>query len=390
MAVTIHQTPDSYTPSDNPVVWVFSSDQTAQNNFYYLIKVYVNDVQVGEEVYFPESGIYSRFDGSAYTSNACGTPAIGSNLLADAENYCEIRITVVERYGDPVADGANAAAANIVAWKAKMTDEDFVNWSSTGYVYGDPGQPLTSYPDTPKVRREDEDIRLLFINGQTSITAFKVELFDANDVSIVSDTLNFTATSYWLLVANVSPAVIIASALAITSANFDSASYYKISANAGAGFSEYQIDLNEDHYYDHRMRVHFMADWGDIASYSFDLFSKEMGDIQSWGYQKTWGSFSGNSYVFTTAQGQYIDYVKRRTPKMEIVSNWLTEAMLWYLNENLLGNPLVFIQDPNEASAPLKQRKVTNSAYTNDVQENTQVFLLVLRVDLNPHTSMII
>lgn len=390
MAVTIHQTPDSYTPSDNPIVWVFSSDQTAQNNFYYLIKVFVNDTQVGEEVYFPESGIYARFDGSSYASNACNIPTISDDLLADANNYCELRITVVERYGDPVADGASSAASNIVAWKAKMNDEDFVNWSSSGYVYGDPGTFLTSYPQTPAVRRDNEDFRLLFINGEQNITDFKVELFDNDDNSIVSDTVNFTATSFQLLIVNVSPAAIIASGLAISSANFDQAAYYKVSANSLAGLTEYQIDINEETYYSTYKRVHFLAEWGNIDSYSFDLLSKEMGNIESWSYEKTWGEYDGNSYVFNIEQGRDIDYAKLRKPSMDIVSNWLDEDIYWYLNENLLGSPLFYLQDYEEEGNPLRRRKIMNTAYTNDIQENTQIFLLVLKVGLSPHRSMVI
>ena len=66
MAVIIEQEPQDYTTSDNPVTWVFSSDQTAQSNFYFLV-----DVQVGLTSYttveehrvYPESNDNAHFDG---------------------------------------------------------------------------------------------------------------------------------------------------------------------------------------------------------------------------------------------------------------------------------------------------------------------------------------
>ncbi len=90
MAISIHQTPDTYTPSDNPVVWTFSSDKTAEDNFVYLVEVYINNVQVATELVFPDSGIYGRFDASAYCSNAVGTPTISSDLVTDANNYAKL------------------------------------------------------------------------------------------------------------------------------------------------------------------------------------------------------------------------------------------------------------------------------------------------------------
>ena len=136
MAVTFHQTPDTYTPSDNPVLWTFSSNQTAQPNFAYLVKVYINDTLVANELRFPQNGIYSRFDARDYTSDNCASPAISEDIIVDANNYCTVRITVTERYGDPVADGASTAETNITAFKARFNDWDFIDWTASDYIYG--------------------------------------------------------------------------------------------------------------------------------------------------------------------------------------------------------------------------------------------------------------
>jgi len=234
MAVTIHQTPSSFTPSDNPVVWVFSSDQTAQVNFSYLVSVYINDTLVSEETIFPQSGADARYDASNHASNNCSIPTLGTDLLADAGNYCEVRITVTERYGTPPADQAGAAATNIVAWKARMTDDDFIDWTVADYIYGTSAEWLTNYPGTPKVKVENEDIRLMLINDETNITNFSVELFDEDGNSIVSDTTNYTATSSQLLICNVSPENIVAN-MTITQNEFNQAAYYVVGAGIVTG-----------------------------------------------------------------------------------------------------------------------------------------------------------
>ena len=125
MSVTIHNTPQLFTPSDNPVTWTFSSDQTAQPNFSFLVEVYVNNALQAIEKVFPENGIYAHFDASAYASNACNTPIIAADLMGDASNNALIKIKVIEFYGDPPAEEAELESANVTVWKARLDDDDF-------------------------------------------------------------------------------------------------------------------------------------------------------------------------------------------------------------------------------------------------------------------------
>jgi len=388
MAVTIHQTPDSFTPSDNPVVWTFSSDQTAQDNFYFVVKVYINDTLISNEVVFPESGIYARYDASNHCSNYCTLPALGSDLIADAANYCECRITIVERYGTPATDQASTAGTNIVAWKARMTDEDFIAWDSTNYIYGAPGLWLNDLPYTPKVREENESIRLLMINDETSITAFKVELFDSDGVSIVSDTLNFTATSFQLLICNVSPAVIVASALAITTANFEAAEYYEISANAGAGMQTQRIDIDRSLVYSTYKRFHFFSQWGSIDSLSIGLLTRRMGSVQSKGYIRTFGSWNGSSFEFGDQNGRDIDYSKTIEREMKCVTDWLPQAVQNWIIYNFIASPAVWEEDGTDAS--LIRRAVKNRTIEEKTTENDIIFLEEIMVKLPTYKSAVL
>lgn len=386
MAVTIHQTPAAFTPSDNPIVWVFSSDQTAQANFSYLVQVYVNDVLASEETIFPQSGADAIYDASNHASNNCNIPTIGQDLLQDAENYCELRITVFERYGSPPTNQASAAASNIVAWKARMTDDDFIDWDPTNYIYGAPADWLTNYPGTPKVKAQDEDIRLMLINDETNITNFSVELFEADGTSIVSDTTNFTATSFQLLICNVSPENVVSN-MAITQNQFNQAAYYVVSA---AGMNDYRIDIDDSCTFSTYKRLHFLSQWGDIGSYSFGLISRRSGTIQSYGYQKSFGEFGTNSYTFSKAEGQLIDHAKYIKRKMTVTSDWLSESVQNYLALNLLGSPVVYVELLVEDDITLQRRRITNAAFDEKIGENDTLFLMVAEIDLTPITSMIV
>ena len=62
MAVTINSSPQLFTPSDNPIIWSFSSNATANTNFSYLVEVYVRGSLTGTHQIYPAVGIYSHID----------------------------------------------------------------------------------------------------------------------------------------------------------------------------------------------------------------------------------------------------------------------------------------------------------------------------------------
>lgn len=389
MAVTIHTTPEDFTPSDNPVQWTFSSDQTAQANFIYKVDLYINDTLVARELIQYESGIYAKFDASGYASNYCNTPQISQDAAVDANNYCTVRITVTERYGDPIADQASSAATNIVCWKSRQTDEDFVDWDASTYTPTgvSTGAWLTPFPSTtyPKVQRTDESIRLLMINNLNNVT-LTYKLYDADGVLITSDTYGYTATSFYLIIANVSPEVIITETT-ITTANFAAASYYTVSTT-GVLMPEYRINLSDDMLYSTYKRLHFLTSWGSIESFSFGLISRKSGSVESFGYKKRWGAWSGNSFTRTKAQGRDIDYAKSVDLKLICVSDWLTQAVQNWLAFEIKSSPLVYIEEPSDNS--LERRKVMSRTIDWKIQENDVIFLEQVEIMLPSYNSAVI
>ncbi len=81
---------------------------------------------------------------------------------------------------------------------------------------------------------------------------------------------------------------------------------------------------------------------------------------------------------------------------MVITSDFLTESVQNFLALNLLGSPLIYLQDPTivcpkaGSCAPLQRRRIKNPTFKEDIQENDQIFLLVAEVELAPITSMIV
>jgi hypothetical protein len=110
----------------------------------------------------------------------------------------------------------------------------------------------------------------------------------------------------------------------------------------------------------------------------------------SHGHQKTFGNYEGAAYVFSDNEGQLVDHAKHITRKMVITSDFLSEAVQNYLALNLLGSPLIYLQDPLISGAPLQRRRIKNPAFKEDIQENDQIFLLVAEIELTPINSMVV
>lgn len=384
MAVTFHQNPESYTPSDNPIVWTFSSNQTAQPNFIYAVKVFINDVQVGTDLVSPTNGIYARYDASSFASVNCNAPSISSDLVVDAANYCSVRITVVERYGDPVADGANTAASNVVAWKARMLDDEFVDWDPTDYIFGTLAKWLTNFPitvESPRVRATDEQIRLMFINNLNNVNLlFKV--YDSGDNLLASGTYGFTATSYKILHVNATPSVIVNESIGIQQSHFDAAAYYTVEDLLDV--VAFRIDIDTSMVYPTYKRLHFLTQWGDVASWSFGLISRRGGSVESHSMRKGFGQWNGNQFQFTKEQGRDIDYAKTVSRQMKCTSDWLTETQQNWMVLNLYGSPIVY----EESGTLMIRRRVTNKTIEEKIGENDLLFLEEVTIDLPGYNSM--
>lgn len=384
MAVNFHQNPESYTPSDNPIIWTFSSDQTAQPNFVYAVKVFINDTQIATDLVFPTNGIYARYDASWAASVNCQPPAISTDLVVDANNYCTIRITVVERYGDPVADGANAAASNITAWKARMLDDEFVDWDPTDYIFGTNAKWLTNYPIatiSPKVRATDEQIRLMFINNNNNVSLI-FRLYDSDGNLTVSGTYGFTATSYKILHVNATPSVIVNEAIGIQQTDFDAAAYYTVEDLLDV--VAFRIDIDTSMVYPTYKRLHFLTQWGDIGSWSFGLISRRGGSVESHSMRQGFGQWNGNQFEFTKEQGRDIDYAKTISRSMKCISDWLSETQQNWMVLNLYGSPIVY----EESGTLMIRRRVTNKTIDEKIQENDLLFLEEVTIDLPGYNSM--
>ena len=393
MAITIHTQPQQYTPSDNPMVFTFSSDQTAQPNFSYIVDVKVNGQTIKQELIFPEQGINAKYDASSVASNRTSLPSLVDDFIADAGNYTIINIEVFERYGDPVQNEDSAISNFIITWKGKLSNKSFTNYSQFDYVAGfggTGGQWLTEFPSPDvfqKVSRTNEQVRLMMILAGQNLNNIAVTLYDSNFGLIATDFTNFVHSNEQLLIFNMTPDIIVNEFAGISQANFDAAAYYGISIDSGAQMLPWLFELRDNVCtYPRAKRVHFMSQIGAIESYTFELFSRESYNTRDFGYKRNWGEWQDENYVFSDSQGEDISYTKLTEQSIELLSDWIPQETQQWLIQNLIRSPLVYLEEDGE----LKRRKITTSASSQKWQDNDTVFQERVTLGLNSERSMIV
>jgi len=365
MAVTIYNQPQAIAPAGNPLVFTFSSDQTAQDNFSFIVELYIDSTLILTQQVFRQFNALSRIDVSqaveAYIRNTIPT----TNLELDAtDSMVTYAIIVYEKYGNPPITQASATSTTLKAFNGSLEYEDWINFD---YALYDPNQTqdalfLTFFPlDSKSLVGMNENYYLAFFEQTASATCeLNIELLDISGSTIASDVITLTATDFYII--NVGPQVIIDNTT-ITQIDFDTCYRYVVSVSvAGVSFVgpvTIYMDLACQRYEPYRL--HWLNKLGCWDSFTFGLVSTQSATVDTFAYQRDPGVWSGNSYTYPLYSGQKVNYAKTKNKQLVLNSDWISEDVQNWLVESLYDSPIVYLEQTN--GTEFEPVKVTNSTY---------------------------
>jgi hypothetical protein len=235
MAITLYDEPQLIAPAGNPLVFTFSSDETAQANFSFIVEVYINgSLRLTQEVY-RQFNTLGRIDVSEAVQSTLSSPLIvdGSLLTFYDMAINEYYIIVYEKYGSPVPQlYDDETSSTLYGINAALRHQDFIAWDYLDHAVStsnpNSGSGVTWLTDWPRDRKyflgNDERLFMGILNGDPGYFQVRYRLYDANNTIIVQHTESFAANQF--PVADVSPQTIIANT-AITQTDFDDCVYYE-------------------------------------------------------------------------------------------------------------------------------------------------------------------
>ena len=364
MAVTIIQEPQLFSPASNPLVFTFTSDQTAQVNFSYIIELYVNASLHSTHQVFPESATAGKFDASQALRSFVSSdlPDLTTVQMNYSNAVAEYQILVYEKYGTPPIVQANAASSTLKAFNGALRHQDWIQFDYTQY---DPSLVqgsffMTNFPRNKRalVGIRDNVFLAAFQTGAIPSTLI-IELWDITGASIVTDFIALTATDLILL--NLNPDLIQAET-SITGANFDDCFYYTVYIDyAGVSNTEtftFYMDTECNRY--ERRRIHWLNKYGVWDSFTFNLVSQESTNVTASTYSREKGVWNGTAYEYPLNQGQKVTYNKYATDTMIINSDWIHEYVQNWLAREIYESPRVLL----DQGGGLEPLNVTNANYT--------------------------
>lgn len=372
MAVTIYDEPQLIAPAGNPLVFTFSSDQTAQPNFSFVVELYINGtLRLTQEV-FRQFNTLGRIDVSEAVQSTLTSPLVVDGTLTTFYDTAinEYYIIVYEKYGTTPTIQASDTSTTLYGFNAALRHQDWINFdyqdydASTNNVLTPGTLLLTSFPRTKKYFCGlDERIFLGSICTDTSVNV-RFRLKDITGATIANVLTSITLDK--LLVVDASPQTIIANTT-VTQANFDDAAYYEViirgtGAGGQNGSSEtfvIWIDTECKRY--ETRRLHWLNKFGVWDSFTFSLVSIDSTTVQSYGYQREKGVWDGTSYTYPLYQGEKVDFAKTASDQLTLNSDWINQDVQQWLVRELLESPSVYLEVDN--GTDFEPVKVTNTSY---------------------------
>lgn len=346
MSVTVHQSPPTFSPSDNPIIWEFSSNQTAQANFSFVIEVYINDVLDSRHEVFPQVGSRSHFDVSIVTKRTAPVATIQQTTVGkNAANWVYAKINIRERYGTTPAYGAAFMASNCVAFKSSLTPEERSVWVWQDYTVLGGANPTKFLTDNTNALTIplDKDYFISFFNLGESAIEITFVLYDSDGNSISGS--DVAIDDSWIIIQlNLRSSFLIAET-GLTQAMFDQAAYaeFFLTQSGGDAISEV-VRI----YYDHddcgtKTHCVWLNRFSSFDCYTFQHNAIYSGTIESKDYGKQFGGWVGTSYVLDAQNSGQIDYLKQTKKKVQLVSGFIDQDIQRYLVRSMYSSPLCYI-----------------------------------------------
>ena len=415
MAITITQTPDKYTPSDNPIVFVFKQPLTdgvdTKYNVSFVIETYVNGAEIGTFEVFPElstSDHYGKIDLSdkvrAYINNHSVSNSTASPVfLYDTQNYVETYVTIYEKYStDPdvaaTTQPTGVTSITVIPFKGSLSRSEFKEWDYTIYKKGGLGKKFltdkassdlfgaTIYATTEK--KGGTTILSWFDNSDLDTPAnYYVKFIYLLSSGNVTQTTTFTSSYQGAVSAlrfNLDEQLDLGN---ITQATYDNCTGVQIAVQNLSNvdiMGVYGITFS-DVCFDKGANILWLNKYGSYDNFRFTYNSRYKAKIESKSFSKKQGEWNAltNTYNVNNNTFGKIDYLKTITKQLELSSDWLSETVQNWLVQ-LYESPLIYLNDGTE----MENVVVTDSSYQIKQFEHDELFNEVINIEFTDYKSI--
>ena len=416
MAVTITQTPDKFTPSDNPIVYAFKQPLNVSGNPKYnvsfVVKVFIEIAEIGTFEIFPEligtTDYFGKIDLSDkirgyITNHSVSNSTASPTFLYDTQNYVETHIEIREKYSVfadvyPEIQAAVTTSSNTIAFKGSLSRSEFATWDYSNYKKGGLSRQFLTdkkfssvgsaifYTATEK--KGDTTILSYFDNSDLDTpTNYYVKFIYQIPSGNVTQTNLFDSGNQGSVSAirfNLQEQLDLG---LITQSTYDNCTGVIIAlqdlSNVGR-MGIYTITFS-DACFDKGASLLWLNKYGSYDNYRFTYNSRISAKIESKSFSKRQGEWNAANNTYSVNNNTFgrINYLKTITKQLELSSDWLTESQQAYV-VNVYESPLVYLNEGTEVENVV----ITNSAYQLKQIEHDELFNEIVNIEFTDKKSI--
>lgn len=322
MAITYQQQPtaQSIQSTDNPIVFQFSSNQTAQPNFCFIVETIINGIVASTDKIFPERGNRAHWDAMKIAMSAV-KPTLRTTGLITLQELPQLSIRVAERYGTTPTTQPFEQSETIRLLKARCSEEEYqLNWIEDNYPQDHTW--LTDVPDSTMIVSKKFPIYASMLTGVNPVQ-LDIYLYDVQGL-LLGTISEQASTGGDKVNVQITPQ--------------DISSVFPIEAVA-----RLEIYLNQSN----ALNVHYIADecveyhqlnWmnrlGTYDQYLFSHNHEQEAAVSALEYKKQFGSWdTSNNFTFDPLSSGDTTYLKKVQPSGTIHSGWISESYQHWLSQ---------------------------------------------------------
>ena len=313
MAVTFATIPASYSPSDNPLKYTFSSNQTAQANFSYKVKTYLNGILVSTDKVFPESGIYAHFDASTIVRYLMPQPTIGTALSQLSPTILNVYLIVTENYGSTPIDYSSATSSTTKTFKAALSDKDFINKDFNATYKQSKWLTNWNIAEPIQVLRGCDVVASMIVDASKTLT---LKFYNA-----AGSLIHTYTTTQTLVMWNLN----LKSTLLTSTAGVPDITLVA-TFTAQIGTSDILTFEYYDDYCNNPFQVSWLNEYGTFDQFLFKHNNQIKSTTETLGYQSQFGYWSGSSFTYSLENIGDKDIIKTIKIEGTLTTAWLTMA----------------------------------------------------------------
>jgi hypothetical protein len=389
MAITIEQSPQSFTMANNDLLWVFSSSQFGQPNFEFKVEVVVDGVTISTDKIFPLSGGNAYYNATEIVAPFFDDPEINTDittpsaLCVDMGVLKEVELIITEVYGTTPAEEGTATTDTVDVWRASLSDLYFIDYDATDYIKssGARARFLSDFPrvDSPSFLTTndkyfidiDSSQYLAFYLDDTRSITLNIYTYDVNNNFIDLDSRSLGEKTKGVYLLNVSP----------KESSVDLTGAYTYMANITIG--GVSVPYENFYYYlsqpcEKDRTVYFYNKLGGIDSWIFNKEKTVDRDFKRQTYGRDLGVLNGSSYDYSKFRSRMVNHYNTSQSKITLSSDWTDANVISWLVRELLESPLIWMEDENYNKIAMH---ITNASMSEPQDRYTTLEQLTIELD---------